>query len=286
MSGGPTVAGVVSRRRGVCKSARVKVTMLLADFAQVADGKLTVVGGGWSLTGPEPTPFGIAILVHVPWDQANRRHTLRLELVDADGQPVTFPVDEARRRSGRSSSSTMSSSRSDAPAGIKPGTPLELPLAVNSGPLPLEPGGRYEWRLSIDGDGDEDWRLAFSVRLEEERPSSAVSAVGTVSAHGLGRPVPGRQQSIGQMSWLAANRPTTRRPARSPSRSSISSRIIAHERGVGPRARGADEPQARARRPSPRASMSRSKSTSRWSETNPIGEITTSVTPRAATASR
>ena len=68
--------------------------MLLADFAQVADGKLTVVGGGWSLTGPEPTPFGIAILVHVPWDQANRRHTLRLELVDADGEPVTVPGDE------------------------------------------------------------------------------------------------------------------------------------------------------------------------------------------------
>ena len=68
--------------------------MLLADYAQVADGKLTVVGGGWSLTGPEPTPFGIAILVHVPWDQANRRHTLRLELVDADGAPVTMPGDE------------------------------------------------------------------------------------------------------------------------------------------------------------------------------------------------
>ena len=68
----------------------MKVTMLLADYAQVADGKLTVVGGGWSLTGPEPSPFGIAILVHVPWDQANRRHTLRLELVDADGVPVTI----------------------------------------------------------------------------------------------------------------------------------------------------------------------------------------------------
>ena len=54
------------------------------------------------------------------------------------------------------------------PAGIKPGTPLELPLAVNSGPLALEPGGRYEWRLTIDGEGDEDWRLAFSVRVEEE----------------------------------------------------------------------------------------------------------------------
>jgi len=145
----------------------MKVTMLLADFAQVADGKLTIVGGGWSLTGPDPTPFGIAILVHVPWDQANRRHTLRLELVDADGQPVTVPgdddgegapivfLDDIEFEVGR-------------PAGIKPGTPLELPLAVNSSPLSLEPGCRYEWRLSIDGEGDEDWRLAFSVRLEEE----------------------------------------------------------------------------------------------------------------------
>ena len=70
----------------------MKVTMLLADYVQVSDGKLTVVGGGWSLTGPEPTPFGIAILVHVPWDQANRRHTLRLELVDADGRAVTGPA--------------------------------------------------------------------------------------------------------------------------------------------------------------------------------------------------
>jgi hypothetical protein len=148
----------------------VKVTMLLADFAQVADGKLTVVGGGWSLSGPEPTPFGIAILVHVPWDQANRRHTLRLELIDADGQPVLMPgtedgeerpivfLDDVEFEVGR-------------PAGIKPGTPLELPLAVNSGPLPLEPGSRYVWRLSIDGESDEDWRLAFSVRPEAEQPA-------------------------------------------------------------------------------------------------------------------
>ncbi len=144
----------------------MKVTMLLADYAQVADGKLTVVGGGWSLTGPDPPPFGIAILVHVPWDQANQRHTIRLELVDADGAPVTVTGDDGEEAAivflddvefevGR-------------PAGIKPGTPLELPIAVNSGPLPLRPGGRYEWRLSINDQSDEDWRLAFSVRPEEE----------------------------------------------------------------------------------------------------------------------
>ena len=58
--------------------------MLLADFAQVSDGKLTVVGGGWSLTGPEAVPFGIAILIRVPWDQANQRHVM-------SGDRLRFP---------------------------------------------------------------------------------------------------------------------------------------------------------------------------------------------------
>ena len=31
--------------------------MLLADYAVVSDGKLTIVGGGWSQTGPEPAAF-------------------------------------------------------------------------------------------------------------------------------------------------------------------------------------------------------------------------------------
>ena len=145
----------------------MKVTMLLADYVQVSDGKLTVVGGGWSLTGPDPAPFGIAILVHVPWDQANRRHTLRLELIDADGRAVTVPAEASDDGEGEPvvflNDIEFEVGR---PAGIKPGTPLELPLAVNSGPLPLEPGSRYEWRLSIDGATDEDWRLPFTVRIE------------------------------------------------------------------------------------------------------------------------
>ena len=76
----------------------MRVTMLLADFAQVSDGKLTIVGGGWSLTGPEAVPFGIAILIRVPWDQANQRHVMRLELLDADGQPVEMETDEGEQQ--------------------------------------------------------------------------------------------------------------------------------------------------------------------------------------------
>lgn len=138
----------------------VKVTMLLADYAQVADGKLTVVGGGWSRTGPESIPFGIALLVLVPWDQANRKHLMRLELVDSDGNPVMMDAEQGEAPVVFFDDVEFEVGR---PAGVKPGTPLDLPLAINSGPLPLEPG-RYEWRLTIDGESEEDWRLAFSVR--------------------------------------------------------------------------------------------------------------------------
>ena len=137
--------------------------MLLADYAVVSDGKLTIVGGGWSQTGPDPAAFGIGLLIQVPWDQANTPHTFAVELLDADGNPVSFETDDADEQPvafggdfevGR-------------PPGLKPGTPLDFPVAVNSTPLPLDPG-RYEWRLTIDGESRSDWSLAFTVRSSEE----------------------------------------------------------------------------------------------------------------------
>jgi hypothetical protein len=137
----------------------MKVTIMLADAAEAVNGKLYVLGGGWSMTGPEPAPMALAIKIEVPWDQTNQQHLCRLELIDSDGEPVTTEtpegdqpvVFEAGFEIGR-------------PAGLKPGTPLDLPLAVTVPPLPLEAGGRSEWRLSIDGESDDDWRVAFSTR--------------------------------------------------------------------------------------------------------------------------
>jgi hypothetical protein len=140
----------------------VKATLLLSDYAVVSDGKLTIVGGGWSQTGPEPAPFGIALLIQVPWDQANTLHAFAVQLLDADGEPVVLETEEDEDQAvafggdfevGR-------------PPGLKPGTPLDFPVAMNSTPLPLEPG-RYEWRLTIDGQSHQDWTLAFTVRSEE-----------------------------------------------------------------------------------------------------------------------
>jgi hypothetical protein len=140
----------------------VKATLLLADYAVVSDGKLTIVGGGWSQTGPEPAPFGIGLLIQVPWDQANALHTFSVELLDADGEPVVLETDEE----GEQPVAFGGDFEVGRPPGLKPGTPLDFPVAMNSTPLPLEPG-RYEWRLMIDGESRSDWTLAFTVRSQE-----------------------------------------------------------------------------------------------------------------------
>lgn len=136
-------------------SSLVDVTLLLADAAQVVDGKLYVLGGGLQLLGPHPQPVSIGLLLHVPWDRANTRHDWRLELLDEDGAPVMhneMPVTVA---------GTFEAGR---PAGVVPGSPLLVPLAINFSALPVQPGGRYTWRLAIDGTTEDGWQLSFSVR--------------------------------------------------------------------------------------------------------------------------
>lgn len=129
--------------------------MLLADSAQVADGKLFILGGGLTLVGPRPQPLGIALRIGVPWDRANVPHDWRLELLDEDGHPVDVG-DKTIMVAGRFEAGR--------PAGVRPGTPLSVPLAINFGTLPLRPGHSYTWQLSIDGATQPGWRASFSVR--------------------------------------------------------------------------------------------------------------------------
>ena len=137
----------------------MKVTMLLADSAQAVDGKLYILGGGWSITGPDPIPSAIAVKIEIPWDEANKKHALKLALVDADGWPVKVPTP-----TGEVPVELGTDFEVGRPPGLKPGTALDFVFAVNIGPLPLAPDGRYVWQLSIDGTVDEDWQLAFSTR--------------------------------------------------------------------------------------------------------------------------
>jgi hypothetical protein len=120
-----------------------KIVMLLADAAQAVAGKLYVLGGGWSITGPAPTPCAIALKFEVPWEAANRRHKVRIELLDSDGQPVLVPGPESPQPMLITADLEVGR-----PPGITPGTPLDSTFAIGIGPIPLKPG-RYEWRCTV-----------------------------------------------------------------------------------------------------------------------------------------
>jgi hypothetical protein len=133
----------------------VKATLMLADYARVSEGKLDVLGGGWSLINAVgPFGFVLAGIVQCPWDQTNVQHTFRLDLLDADGRGIPAADGDAVHVEG--------AFEAGRPAGLKPGTPLDIPFVVPFGPLELQPG-RYEVRLSIDADSRADWSAAFTV---------------------------------------------------------------------------------------------------------------------------
>jgi hypothetical protein len=130
----------------------MRVTMMLADAAQEVNGKLYILGGGWSVTGPDLPPMALA----VPWSAANQQHEFFLGLVDADGHPVRVEGQDGDVGAG----GTFEVGR---PPGLPPGTDIDFAFAVTIGSLPLSPG-RYAWQLWIDGETREDWQRPFQVR--------------------------------------------------------------------------------------------------------------------------
>ncbi|MER7212434.1 hypothetical protein ABT340_35725 [Streptosporangium sp. NPDC000239] len=143
----------------------MKVTLLLADHVQVAEGKLFVSGGGWSFVGPGRLACGVGVIFHVPWDESGKRITFRVRLVTEAGEVVTRgnphedPIEVAGEfEIGR-------------PAYAQPGDDLYMPVAFNA-QLQLKPGV-YAWQVEVDGRTDEAWRSSF--RVCEVAPTRADS---------------------------------------------------------------------------------------------------------------
>lgn len=118
--------------------------MLLCDWAEDVGGKLYIQGAGWNrLAANAPASIAVAVLLEIPWDQANRPHDMRLQLVTEDGQPVmpdgeTPLVLDGKAEVGR-------------PPGTKPGSSLNAPFALKFAGIVLPPGG-YRFELAINGE--------------------------------------------------------------------------------------------------------------------------------------
>ena len=132
--------------------------MMLADHAQVADGKLFISGGGWSTCGPGASPCAVAVLFHVPWQETDQKISFTLRLLDEDGRGVHQPGPE-----GKLPVHVNGHFEARRKPGMTPGTEVNVPMSFNI-ILQLEAGGRYSWVLDVDGHSEDDWQLAFATR--------------------------------------------------------------------------------------------------------------------------
>lgn len=139
---------------------RIEFKIILCDAAQTdpVNGKLHMLGAGWTVIGTPTSPHAVALMIQVPWDRANEKLPVRIELLDDDGKAVEIPTD-----------SGLQPLRGDAelevgrPPGLAHGSPLSAVFALNVGALPLSPG-RYQWRAEVAGDS-----LAESFQVMAQR---------------------------------------------------------------------------------------------------------------------
>jgi hypothetical protein len=124
----------------------MRVTVLLCDHAEVADGKLFINGGGWDQISPTGgAPTGLAIIIHVPWDMTNIPKILRVSLVDQDSRPVAQRSPEGERPVRVDVNFEVGR-----PPGMQHGGEVGVPVALNFSPLALLPGSGYVWLLELD----------------------------------------------------------------------------------------------------------------------------------------
>ena len=88
--------------------------IILADRAEVLNGKLYMMGGGWDritvVDFAQPTNLGLAVAVNIPWNATNQQHNLavRVETLDTTelntvqvgftpGRPPVLRTAEAQR---------------------------------------------------------------------------------------------------------------------------------------------------------------------------------------------
>lgn len=135
----------------------LSVTMLLADHAQVANGKLFINGGGWSVVDAPTPQFHIALLLLVPWDRAGVPLDLRLTLIDEDGNVVRQGNSDAEVR-------IQGQIAVERPPAHRIGVPLDVPMVIGVPALQVPAASRFTWILEIDGQTRDDWRLSFSTR--------------------------------------------------------------------------------------------------------------------------
>lgn len=114
--------------------------LILADKAEALNGKLYLMGGGFTnlylVQLPGPAFVDLAIGLNFDYHETGEQHEMSVALEDADDQPVA-PAMVLPLPIGR-------------PPGLPPGDSLRLVMAVR-GPFQIESEGLYHFVVAVDG---------------------------------------------------------------------------------------------------------------------------------------
>jgi hypothetical protein len=136
--------------------------VILADAAQVVNGKLYLLGGGWDAVivpsaFPASQACGIAIAFRVPWNETNQRKHADVEITDEDAS-ATVATMGLQFEVGR-------------PAGITAGQSQRFQIAANVA-LTFPRPGSYVILVKIDG--ETKMRTTFNV-VQGQTPQPPVA---------------------------------------------------------------------------------------------------------------
>lgn len=113
--------------------------MIIADYADIVNGKLYLMGGGWDTfyakEAPSQVRLAIAVGVLVGWDETNVPLTVNVFVEDDDGKQMAKI--EGQMQVGR-------------PAGLPPGSRQLSQMAANI-TMTLPAFGGYRVRVAADG---------------------------------------------------------------------------------------------------------------------------------------
>lgn len=118
--------------------------VIVSDGAQVAEGKLFILGGGittlWGAQAPvQHGQLSFAIRVDVPWKATTpAEHVLTLDIINVDGQSILQVKPEVRFEAGR-------------PPGMRSEDVQTMNLALNLLGITFPEFGKYKVVCSMDG---------------------------------------------------------------------------------------------------------------------------------------
>jgi hypothetical protein len=138
----------------------IRLSLMLAEFAQIHAGKLTIVGAGlFAVFALGPTPMqqlAVCGTILLPFPELNRQHVVSIDLYDSDDKPVSVPTPM-----GEKPFKVEAFLNAALPPMMPRGSSVSVPFSVMF-TIPIRPGV-FHFVAIVSGDERTRIKLPFTV---------------------------------------------------------------------------------------------------------------------------